>query len=218
MRKQLATYALAGALGLTGVAGAALVSPAVSYAATGDSSALDGRVASIKDALKGLVTDGTLTQAQADEVAATIAASRPEGGRGSHVHLAAAADALGITEEELRTAAQAGTTLAELAQEEGVSTDTLVDALVTAERTRLAEAVSAGRLTQAQADERLAGAETRIAESLDRPIGLGGHGRGAHGRHGGHHGEPSAVEAPSSEAPADPVAPAPSASASSGAA
>ena len=45
MRTKLATFALAGALGVTGVAGAALVAPAVSYAATGDSTALDARVA-----------------------------------------------------------------------------------------------------------------------------------------------------------------------------
>ncbi len=69
MRSKLATVALAGALGITGVVGAALVAPALSYAATGDSTALDDHVASLKDALEGLVSDGTLTQSQADEVA-----------------------------------------------------------------------------------------------------------------------------------------------------
>ena len=66
MRKKLATYALAGALGCTGVAGAALLAPAVSYAATGNSTALSARVSSITQALSGLVSDGSITQAQAD--------------------------------------------------------------------------------------------------------------------------------------------------------
>ena len=37
MRTKLATFALVGALGLSGAAGATLLAPAVSYAATGDS-------------------------------------------------------------------------------------------------------------------------------------------------------------------------------------
>lgn len=113
MRTKLATYALAGALGLSGVAGAALVAPAVSYAATGDSTALDARVTSLKQALAGLVSDDSITQAQADEIATTIAEARAEGlGRGGHggggrVDMGAAAEALGISEEELRTQTQA---------------------------------------------------------------------------------------------------------------
>ena len=187
MRTKLATFALAGALGVTGVAGAALVAPAVSYAATGDSTALDARVASIAQALSGLVTDGSLTQAQADRVATTLAEARPDGGHGGHggrgggggggrVDLAAAAEALGITEQELRTQTQAGRTLADVAEAEGVAEGDLVDALVNAARTRLAEAVTAGRLTQAEADARAVDLEARITDSLDELCGPGGRG------------------------------------------
>ncbi len=157
MRTKLATYALAGALGLFGVAGAALVAPAVSYATTGDSTALDASVTSLKQALAGLVSDGSITQAQADEVVTTIAEARPEGlGRGGHggggrVDMGAAAEVLGISEEELRTQTQAGRTLADIAEAEGVPEADLLDALVAAAETRLAEAVTAGRLTQAEA-------------------------------------------------------------------
>lgn len=132
MRKKLATYALAGAVGVTGIAGAALVAPAVSYAASGDSSRLENRKV--------------------------------------------AAEVLGVTRDELRTAAREGRTLADLAREKDVSQDVLVDALATAENRRLAQAVRAGRLTQQQADQRGAGAEIRIRERLDDPIA----------RHGGH--------------------------------
>lgn len=188
MRTTLATYALAGALGLSGVAGAALVAPAVSYAATGDSTALDARVTSLRQALTGLVSDGSITQAQADEVASTLAQARPDGfGRGGHggaggrVDLAAAAEALGLTEEELRTRTQAGSTLADVAEAQGVDEGELVDALVAAEQARLAEAVTAGRLTQAEADARASGLEARITDALDErcaPGGRGGPGTG----------------------------------------
>ena len=182
MRSKLATFALAGALGITGVAGATFVVPAVSYAATGDSTALDARVTSLKTALAGLVTDGSLTQAQADEVATTLAESRPEGlgrggrGGGGRIDIAAAAQALGITPEELRTQTRAGQTLADIAAAEGVAEADLVDALVAAAGTRLAEAVTAGRLTQAEADARAADLETRITASLDELCGPGGRG------------------------------------------
>ncbi len=187
MRSKLATYALAGTLGLAGLAGAALVAPAVSYAATGDSTALDARVESLTEALSGLVSDGSLTQAQADEVATTIAESRPEGfgrggpgggghGGGGRVDTAAAAEALGLTEDELRSRTQDGQTLADVAEAEGVPETELVDALVAAARTRLAEAVTDGRLTQAEADARAADLEARIADSLDELCGPGGRG------------------------------------------
>ena len=187
MRTKLATLALAGALGVTGVAGAALVAPAVSYAATGDSTALDARVTSLTQALAGLVSDGSITQAQADEVATTLAEARPEGrGRGGHgggarVDMAAAAEALGIPLDELRTQTQAGRTLADIAEAEGVAEGDLVDALVAAGKARLAEAVTAGRLTQAEADARATGLEARIAASLDELCGPGG-GPGRGGR------------------------------------
>lgn len=49
-------------------------------------------------------------------------------------NLQAMVSSTGITPEELRTAAEAGTTFAELAEQNDVSQDELVDALVTAQR------------------------------------------------------------------------------------
>jgi hypothetical protein len=191
MRTRLATAALLGTLSLTGVAGAALLAPAVSYAATGTTTA--GPVGWVTDALAGLVSDGSITQAQADEVATTLQSARPEGGpggfgggghRGSgRVDLAAAATALGLTEDELQTRTQAGETLADIAD---------------AEQARLAQAVTDGRLTQAQADERAATLEERVTAQLDELCGPGGGGRGP----GGPRGEapaPDASQAPSSD-------------------
>lgn len=201
MRTTLTTLALAGVVGLTGVAGAALVAPAVSYAATGDSTALEDRVASLTEALTSLVTDGTLTRAQADEVASTLAERGPFGGQHGHGGpggvgraLAPALEELGITAEELRAAAEAGTTLGALAEADDVSRDELVTALVDAAQARLDEAVADGRLTQAEADERVAGLEERITASLDEPVRLG---RGHHGGPGRHSHDDARGTAPS---------------------
>ena len=207
MRSKLATVALAGALGITGVAGAALVAPALSYAATGDGTALEERVASLRDALQGLVQDGTITQSQADEVATTLAERGPLGGHGhgrggpggggGREVLAAAAEALGLSEDELRTAAREGATLAELAEREGVETSAVVDAMVAAAKEHLAEEVAEGDLTQAEADARLGELETRIAERVDEPLRLG---RGGRGHHGDGRAQDEAAPAPSASA------------------
>ncbi len=211
MRKKLVTIALGGALGITGVVGAALAAPALSYAATGDGTALQDRVASLTEALQGLVSDGTLTQAQADEVATTLAERGPlgRGGHGGHGGpgggrevAAAAAEALGLTVEELRTAAQDGSTLAELAQREGIPTSTVVDAMVAAAKAHLAEEVAEGDLTQAEADARAAELQSRITASVDEPLRLGRGGRHGHG-HGGAADERDAAPTPSASAESD---------------
>ncbi len=179
MRTKLATFALAGALaGALGLTGAALLAPAVSYAASGDSSTF---ATTLEDALAGLVTDGTLTQAQADDVATVLEDARPLHGPGHGLRgagMEAAADALGMTVQELRTAAQEGRTLADLADEKGVAQGDLVDTMVAAAKERMAEAVADGRLTQAQADERSADLEDRITQSLDEVHPGHGPGRG----------------------------------------
>lgn len=198
MRTKIATVALAGALGVTGVVGATLVTPALSYAATGDSAALEDRVASLREALQGLVSDGSLTQSQADEVAATLGERGPlghggghggahggghggaHGGRGSGGEVAAAAaEALGVTEDELRAAAQDGTTLAELAEREGVAASAVVDAMAAAAEAHLDEEVAEGDLTRAEADARATELQQRLTASLDEPLHVA---RGHHGR------------------------------------
>lgn len=153
MRSKLATYALAGAIGLTGVAGAALVVPAASYAATGDSTEPCG-----------------------------VGGHGPgHVGRGMHL---AALEELGITAEEVRAAAQAGSSLAELAEEQGVERQALIDALVASHQERLDAAVADGRLTQAEADEKSGELEAHVTDRVDESIGVRG-GRVHHGPHGG---------------------------------
>ena len=66
----------------------------------------------------------------------------------------AAATYLGVTEGALTTQLQAGKTLAQVADAtSGKSAAGLIDALVAAEKTELAAAVTAGTITQAQSDQ-----------------------------------------------------------------
>jgi lambda repressor-like predicted transcriptional regulator len=177
VRKKLVVAAAAGALTLTGLAVAV---PAVAQTEDTDSTSTSV-VDRIKDALSGLVDDGSISQEQADEVATTLGDSGFGGhwGHGGWHGLEAAAETLGMTEDELRTALQAeGATLAKVAEEKGVAVDTIVDALVTAQREGIAKAVESG-MPQDVADKRLADVEQRVTEWVnstheDRPWGHGG--------------------------------------------
>lgn len=93
--------------------------------------------------------------------------------------LSVAAAAVGISEEELRTALRSGQSLAEVARSREVPVKKVVDALVADARKRLEAKVAAGELTQAQADERAYRLEERITAmvSRSRPARPGSEGR-----------------------------------------
>jgi hypothetical protein len=129
---------------------------------------IDALVAAEKTELAAAVTAGEITQAQADQMASTLTAhvtaevngtrpARGPGGPGHGAHgdgLTAAATYLGVTEAALTTQLQAGKTLAQVADAtSGKSAAGLIDALVAAEKTELAAAVTAGTITQAQSDQ-----------------------------------------------------------------
>ena len=210
VHKRAVTVAVAGAVSLAGLGVLAANSPLGAVAASDARSSADGaaptigdRLSAIKEALKGLVTDGTITQEQADRVATTLNESEAlhrggpgghhghgghggHGGAGFHGGFAfdAAADALGITAAELRTALREGKTLAEIAEAEGVETDALVDDLVAAATERIERAVTDGRLTRERADELIADLPERIATAVEEGFGGRGFGPGGPGRHG----------------------------------
>jgi lambda repressor-like predicted transcriptional regulator len=159
VRKKLVVAAAAGALTLTGLA--------VAVPAVADTDDTDGTSTSvvdrIKDALSGLVDDGSITQEQADEVATTLDGAG-FGHHGGWFGLETAAETLGMTEDELRTALDAeGATLASIAEDKGVAVDQLIDALVKAKQERIAKAVEEG-MPQDVADERLADLQERVTE------------------------------------------------------
>jgi hypothetical protein len=190
MNKKLVTIVLASTVGL-GALGAAAIpamadtvspSPSASSSAsgsTGSSTADADRQADIQqrilDDLAGLVSDGTLSQEQADKVAETLASKMPAGGPGGHggrgghggmLGLSTAATAIGITEDELRTELEAGKSIAQVAEAEGVSEQTVIDALVKAAEDHFAEEVASGEHTQAEVDAKLADLEARVTEMV----------------------------------------------------
>jgi hypothetical protein len=188
-KNRLAAVGLAAGLLGGGAAGIALTSPGTALGqtdeSTPDSSAgstttepdsgatadpEEGRGQFLEDTLAPLVEDGTITQEQADAVIAAIKAARPEGGLRHHFMgrgvfgdvFSAAAEAIGVDVEDLRSALRDGQTIAEIAEEHGVEVDAVVDAMVAATKTALDEAVQNERITQEQADEMLANAEERL--------------------------------------------------------
>ena len=191
MKTRASGLVLAGALGLGGLGVGAALGPVAASAATTGTQALSDRVTAIKNALAGLVKDGTITQSQADKVASTLGnSSLPDGdfsghgrGGGGGADLATAASVIGVTSDQLRTQLQAGKTLAQVAQSKGISQSTLVSKLVAAEKTRIANAVKAGQLTQAQADSLAANLTARITQEVASTC------TGGPGGFGGHHGD-----------------------------
>lgn len=165
-----------------------------------DAAPLERLTSTIRGALDDLVEAGTIDADQADAVAQDLAEDLPgRGGPGGHgtgpmgagdgpghgpggrlLDLAAAADALGISPDELVAGLRDGSSLAEIAEAEGVGTDELVATLVEAAQQRLDELVAAGELTQAEADERADGLSDRLTALVER---AGGPGRGAGAGH-----------------------------------
>jgi hypothetical protein len=152
---------------------------------------IDALVKVETDRLAAAVTAGTITQAQADVKKVDLVARvtdqvnngvRLGGGPGGKLDLAVAATTIGITEAELRTALTAGQTLAAVATAHNVTAQTLIDALVKAETDRLAAAVTAGTITQAQADAKKADLPARMTTQVNNTFQFGGPGgRGGHG-------------------------------------
>ncbi|MDX6425274.1 MAG: hypothetical protein QOD52_679 [Gaiellaceae bacterium] len=100
--------------------------------------------------------------------------------------LAAAATYLAIPQADLLTSLQSGKTLAQVAgATSGKTVAGLIDALVAAEKTELAAAVTAGRITQPQADQAAAGLTARVtAEANGTEPAHGPGGPGGRGHHG----------------------------------
>lgn len=92
-----------------------------------------------------------------------------------------AADALGVTDAELRSALEEGMSIADVAEDQGVDVQEVVDALVAAATERLDQAVEDGRLEEDRAEEIKAALPQRVAAMVERE-GLPGRGeRGPEG-------------------------------------
>ncbi|MFL6205645.1 MAG: hypothetical protein ACJ739_09875 [Acidimicrobiales bacterium] len=105
---------------------------------------------------------------------------RGHGGRGHFgAGLDAAASAIGIESEELRTALRDGSTIAEVAQAHSVDVQTVIDALVADAEKAIDQAVTDGRLSEEEAAAKKGDLPARIEAMVN------GEGRFGPGRHDG---------------------------------
>lgn len=141
----------------------------------------------VEEALETAVTEGTITQEQADQILERAAESnflfksrgnQGHSGRGFGGELfgdidmkAIVADALGITVEELEAYREDGLRFSEIAEELGVDVADVQEALQTAREEAINQALEDGTITEEQAE--------RLQEGGGRGFGRGG--RGGHG-------------------------------------
>jgi len=166
-----------------------------------------------REALETAVENGRLTQEEADEMLAEMQAKITERlqepglpmGQGPagqmqraermgwqiHGQVHIVAETLGMPEQDLIAALRDGQSVAQVAEEQGVALETVVEALLAPRREALAQQVAEGKLTQAEADEMLAEMEAKITERLQAPwqpgkmLGDGGEGQATGARMGG---------------------------------
>lgn len=197
----------------------------VADVATAKNVALDKVISAIVDAetkeWQAAVTAGTLTQAQADTLLSNLKLTLPsqlqtkmvvglnrgfDGGRGGikgGAQLTTIATALGMTEAELRTELQAGKSVADVATTKNVALDKVISAIVDEETKELQAAVTAGKLTQAQADQRITDLKANLPTQLAQKGWIGGgrgDGRGGGRGHGGFGGFSGTPEQPAPNA------------------
>ena len=82
--------------------------------------------------------------------------------------IATAAELLGMERSELARLLAEGKSLADIAAANGSSGQALVDGLMAPANARLAEAVSSGRMTQTEADEKAASTRARFTRLVER--------------------------------------------------
>ena len=203
-RRRLATAGIAAGLVATGLVGGAVLgapvitgaqstttSPETTETPSTEAPAEEGARAPgdhLRDALQPLVDDGTLTTEQMEAVITALQDAHPAGGHRPGGHrgpdLDAAAEALGLTADEVQQGLMDGSSLADLAAEQGVDPQVVIDALVASMDEHLDEEVASGELTQEEADARMSEATDRITDMVNGEMpapGMGGPG-GHHGR------------------------------------
>ncbi len=132
----------------------------------------------LREALQPLVDDGTITSAQADAVTGQLVESLPDRGdrsgrqgrRGLDGHgpnNTVVADLLGIDRETLRDELEAGKSVADIAEENGIDVQTVIDGLVADAESHIDLAVDHG-LSEEQAAERLERITERINDGVYR--------------------------------------------------
>ena len=184
IKRSVAITAIAAST-LGGVAaGAALFTPVIAGAqddAAEAEQAAPERRARISEALQVLVDDGTLTEAQREAVVETLQIALPDRGefrerlgqRGSR-GAGEIAEILGLEASEIREALRNGSSIAELAEAQGIESADVVDAIVARAEERFDAAVEKGRIDDTQAAEMLTRTAERAEDLVNGEIEFGG--------------------------------------------
>ena len=165
-------------------AGAAFFTPVIAGAqddAVEAEQAAPERGERISEALQVLVDDRTLTEAQRDAVVETLKNARPDRGEfreplGQRDPRVAGeiAEILGLEGNEIREALRNGSSIAELAEAQGIESADVVDAIVARAEERLDTAVENGRIDDTQAAEMLTRTAERAEDLVNGEIEFGG--------------------------------------------
>ena len=169
-KKLLGAAAIAASLAGGGIAGAVLGTPALGFAQESTTTTTVAPDTTAPD-----TTDPTTPPSEGTDE------TRPERGGGpcgGHVgaSLDAAAEALGVTVDELRDALQDGKSIADLAGEKGVDVQTVIDALVADATAKIDEKVASGDLDADRAAELKENLADRITEMVNHEGGFRGPG------------------------------------------
>lgn len=166
------------------VAGLALTLGGVAGASAHDKG-MGGKGQGLATILDGLKTKGTLTQAQVDAINKAITDARATADSNREAkraeHLKVITDALGIDAATLKSRLDAGESLATIA---GAKKDALIAAMVAYETKEIDAAVTAGKLTAAQATTMKANLKDRVTAHVEATPGKGKGPRGFDGHKG----------------------------------
>lgn len=135
------------------------------------------RTRGILDHLAPLVEEGVISQEQAEAVAehlsglqADRAARRHELHQQRRADRQEILDLLGVTVDDIKAAAEGGKSLADVAADQGVDIQDVIDLKTSQIAEHLADAVAGGRLTQDEADDKLAMVTEKISDAVNKPL------------------------------------------------
>lgn len=126
-----------------------------------DEAVADGRIS--EDRAQDMLSE---LEDRVSEMVQSTDAPQRDGRGGGGVIREAVASYLDTPVDEIREQREDGTSLAQIAESEGKSAEGLEQAIITAAQEKTSDAVESGRLTQAEADERLAELESRVSEMI----------------------------------------------------
>ena len=153
-------------------------------------SGIKGPRADVAAILAGLVSKGTITQAQSDAIVKALDDAHAAMGPGKGIDrpdqaatLTLISKTIGVDEATIKSRLAAGESLAAIA---GAKKDALIAALVADENKRIDAAVTAGKLTADQATKLKANVTAHVTDRVNSVRPMGGKGGHMDGHRGGH--------------------------------